>query len=397
MINEVANIKINGQPQDDLIPDVVEIEAEEDLAQAAVFRVRLALRLGSDGSWDYLDGDRFTVWNRLSLDAGFPDDTQTLIDGYITHVDASLSNDEHQAYLELSGMDASCLMDLQDRQLAWANKKDHEIAQQIFQSYGLDYEVEDTVARHEESAATILQTDPDFRFLRRLAARNGFECFVSGAKGFFRSPNLREPPQKLLAIQFGQETNLSSLKIKVDGTPPAQAEIRRIDPLEKSAGVETLSATPLRRLGARPLSALQAATPGSRVLLKEQLSAYADEMRGRLRNAYRGADRFLRAEGEIDGRAYQAVLRANKLVTIKGAGANYSGLYYVTRVTHSLNAETYTQRFEACRNGIGLTGEEDFGSASLLPASLPGVGAGAQGPDSGSRVLPPQSGSPGGI
>ena len=57
--------------------------------------------------------------------------------------------------------------------------------------------------------------------------------------------------------------------------------------------------------------------------------------RGGLRQAHEDASRFVTADGEIDGQVYRAVLRARRLVTIKGIGETYSGLYYVGRVRHS--------------------------------------------------------------
>src|SRR5262249_13193709 len=158
--------------QDDLTPDIMEIEIEEDVDKADVFRVRISIRQQSDGAWTYLDDERFQVWKPLQIQAGYPDDHDNVMDGYITHVDGGLAQDEGESYLEISGMDASCLMDLDEKQLAWANKKDHEIAQTIFASYGLNYEVEDTIDQHREAVSTILQSETDIQFLRRLAARN---------------------------------------------------------------------------------------------------------------------------------------------------------------------------------------------------------------------------------
>jgi len=390
-IKEVITLSINGEKQDDLIPDLTRIEVEEDVDAASVFRVELALAVNSDGSWRYLDEDRFAVWNRLSIEAGYPDSgVETLIDGYITHVNVHLSNDPEESTLEISGMDASALMDLEEKQLAWTNKKDSEIAQQIFLSYGLSYEVEDTVVRPQESVATVLQTESDIRFLRRLAARNGFECTIQGSKGYFRSPTLDLPPQKILAIQFGAETNLTSLRFRLDGTPATDLEIRRIDPFEKQTVKEMLTEDPRRKLGEKSLSDLQSSAKEGHLLLKNQIAASSQEMRGRLREAYRGADRFVHVEGEIDSRPYGAVLRSKRLVTIKGAGAQWSGLYYVTRVRHLFTLDGYSQHFEGARNGVGLTGDEAFDAAALpIAIALPGLG-GSTGVASGNRVLPAQ-------
>src|SRR6185436_1374386 len=115
-----------------------DIEVEEHVESADVFRVRLSISVRADGSWRYLDDARLAVWNRLAIRAGYGDDHELLIDGYITHVNASLSGSgAEESFLELTGSDASAVMDLEDRQVAWANKKDSDIAQEIFGAYGL--------------------------------------------------------------------------------------------------------------------------------------------------------------------------------------------------------------------------------------------------------------------
>lgn len=391
MITEVIRVSIDGRPQDGLVPDIVHLEVEEDLEQAAAFRLQLAITTRSNGSWTYVDDPLFQIWRRFALEAGYPGATETLIEGYVTHVELMIGA-EGEPYLELSGMDLSAKLDLAEKQLAWPNKKDHQIAQEIFESHNLGYEVEDTVATHGEPLATVLQTETDIRFLRRLAARNGFECHVRGSTGYFRSPNLQEPPQKTLAIEFGRETNLAEIRIRVDGTPATVAEIRRVDPMAKQVERERLQASPRRTLGRRPLAELRRGLPDGQRLLRRELAAAPAEMRGRLRQAYEGASRFVTAEGEIDGRLYRAVLRAGRLVTIKGIGETYSGLYYVTRVRHSFSVEGYAQQFEAYRNGLGLTGDERFAAAASPFAITPGL-AGASRP-SGNRVLPAQQAGP---
>ncbi|MCY1019285.1 phage late control D family protein [Pyxidicoccus sp. MSG2] len=396
MINEVVNVSIDGAPQDDLVPDIVQLAVEESVTGADVFRLRLALVSRSDGTWSYVDEPRFQVWKRFSVEAGYPDDTQTLVDGLITHVELGFGA-QQEPYLEVSGMDLSAKLDLEEKQLAWANKKDHEIAQAIFSSYGLTYEVEDTVVQHAEANATILQSETDIRFLRRLAARNGFECYVRGNKGYFRSANLQEPPQKLLAVEFGAETNVAQLKVRVDGTPATSAEVRRVDPLEKREETERLTALPERSLGSQPLGALRGDQPEGRQFLLRQPSAAREELQARLRGAFAGAGQFVRVEGDVDGRVYLAVLRSGRLVTLKGVGERYSGLYYVTRVHHAFTVDGYTQSFEARRNGVGLTGEEQFQQPSLPMALVPSLGGGAGPASSGSRVLPPTGSTFGGI
>jgi len=87
------------------------------------------------------------------------------------------------------------------------------------------------------------------------------------------------------------------------------------------------------------------------------------------------------------------VLRARRLVTIKGIGATHSGLYYVTRVRHLLGADAYAQSFEARRNAVGLLGTESF-MAPPARGPITAVAGGAE-PSVGNRLLPAQrTGSP---
>ncbi|HEU4580578.1 MAG TPA: contractile injection system protein, VgrG/Pvc8 family [Polyangiaceae bacterium] len=388
MIKEIVRLEIGGSPRPELIADLAEVEVEEHVSSADVFRVRLSLSAQQDGTWKHLDDPGLAPWNRLAVIGGYPGDHDTLIDGYITHASVFLSSSGlEDSYLELTGMDATARMDLEDKQLAWPNKKDSQIAQEIFTSHGLSWEVEDTVAQPAERLSTVLQSESDIQFLRRLARRNGFECFVRGSRGYFRSPNLQDPPQKLLALRFGAETDLELVRLELDATPATSLEIRRIDPMEKTEQREALNQLPRRALGKRSLADLRGSALPSQRLLKQQPSSSSQEMRGRLRASYEPAAEFVRLSGEIDGRTYGAVLRAKRLVTVKGLGASHSGLYYVTRVRHLFSPEAYTQSFEAYRNGLDRLGVEDF-AAPRSPVPL-SAGASTQ----GNRTLPAQQGS----
>jgi hypothetical protein len=124
--------------------------------------------------------------------------------------------------------------------------------------------------------------------------------------------------------------------------------------------------------------------------VRRQTAANVSDMDGRLREAYEPASSFLKIEGEIDSRAYRNVLRAGRLVTIKGAGNTLSGRYYVTRVRHTFTVDGYAQQFAAYRNGIGVIGDEDFSEPSQ-PIPL-AVGDRSESLPQGNRVLPATQG-----
>ena len=105
---------------------------------------------------------------------------------------------------------------------AWPNKKDSDIAREIFGLYGLTPEVDDTEVIHDEAVSTIVQRETDMQFLNRLAIRNGFECYVEGTTGYFRAPVLDDPPQPVLAAQFGGDTTLGDFSIEGNRRFPTQ-------------------------------------------------------------------------------------------------------------------------------------------------------------------------------
>ena len=83
----------------------------------------------------------------MVVTAGLEDETQELISGYITHVRPVFGAGLDECRLEIWGMDASVLMDREDKLKDWPNKKDSDIATEIFGAYGLTPQVEDTEHR----------------------------------------------------------------------------------------------------------------------------------------------------------------------------------------------------------------------------------------------------------
>src|SRR5262249_50531792 len=88
------------------------------------------------------------------------------------------------------------------------------------------------------------------------------------------------------------------------------------------------------------------------------------EMLALCEGLFHEAEWFVTAEGEITGNQYAHVLKPHGTVTIKGVGETYSGVYYVTHVTHTFTPHGYTQFFRAQRNALMPTGTEDFAVSS---------------------------------
>ncbi len=361
MEHERFVIEFNGEEIEEIYLDLFSLEVELDDELAGLFKLKIALLLQADGKWTYIDDDRLLIWNSVVVKAGFSGGLEELIRGYITHVKPYFDPDPTQCYLEIWGMDESVLLDREEKLIAWPNKKDSDIVAEILSLYGFDAMLEDTQVIHDEAISTIIQRETDMQFLKRLALRNGFECFIEGKTGYFRKPQLDDPPQPLLAAHFGDKTTLDRFSIEVNALTPVNVAMSQIDRMNKDILATSVNSSQQTRLGGTDAQTLLAAgmNPGQ-VHMRMTVATGTLEMQALCQGLFHQGEWWITAEGEVAGNRYAQVLKPRKTVTIKGVGETYSGLYYVTHVTHTFTGDGYSQSFRAKRNALRPSGSEDF-------------------------------------
>ena len=366
---EHFSITIDGQEAEDLYPDLLNLEVELDDKLAAMFRLKISLTQDTDGNWSYLDDDRLHPWKEVVISAGFGDEKEDLITAHITHVKPHFSSEPTACFVEVWGMDGTVLMDREEKLKDWPNKKDSDIASEIFGLYGFSIETEDTAVIHDEAVSTIIQRETDIQFLKRLALRNGYECYVSGRMGYFRPPQIDETPQPTLAVHFGDETNIASFSIEVNALAPANVAMYQIDRSTKEV-LEAVAESSLQTpLGSRNgTSFLGAGMQPAKAYIGMNAATGVPEMTALCQGLFHEGGWFVTDEGQIHANEYNHVLKPRGTVTIKGLGETHSGIYYVSHVTHVFTSEGYTQSVKVKRNALLPTGAEDFsgGSAGLL-------------------------------
>jgi phage protein D len=374
MTHDSLRIEIDGSEVPELYDDLLTLEVELDDELTGMFRLTLALLPRADGSWAYLDDDRFTLWRRVVVTAGLVDDSPQLLSGYITHLRPDFGLGADQCVLEVWGMDAGVLMDRADRLRDWPNKRDSDIASEVFRSYGLTPQVTDTEVVHDEQVSTIIQRETDLQLLRRLALRNGFECYVDGDTGYFGPPRLADPAQPVLAVQFGDSTTVSRLHLVVDGLVPTDVVMHQIDRITGDLLEATADKPSESLLGASAAAALlgPGVSPGS-VVVAQTVATGAAEMTALCQGLHDRGQWFVTGEGEVMANEYGTVLRPRATVTVKGVGETYSGVYYVCHVTHRFTADGYVQRFKVKRNALLPTGNERFTADDGVLRALAGA------------------------
>jgi phage protein D len=371
MKHESLRIEIDGAEVPELYDDLLTLEVELDDQLTGMVRLTVALLLRADGSWPYLDDDRFALWRTIVVTAGLEEDSPQLLSGHITHLRPDFGLGVEQCLLEIWGMDSGILMDRVDQLRDWPNKKDSDIATEIFRAHGLTPQVTDTEVIHDEEVSTVIQRETDLQLLQRLALRSGFECYVDGGTGYFGPPRLADDAQPVLAVQFGNDTTVSRLRLEVDALAPADVAMHQIDRIggdSLDAGADT-PGQPL--LGASGAAALLG--PGmepAQVVVAQTVATGAPEMAALCQGLRDQGDWFVTGEGEVAANQYGTVLMPHAPVTVKGIGQTHSGVYYVTHVTHRFTADGYRQSFKVKRNALMPTGTEQFAADGGLLAGV---------------------------
>ncbi len=337
--------------------DSLEVECDDQLA--SMFRLRLPMKPRKDGTLTYLEDNRLRLWTKVSIRAGFDMKTQSLFSGYITQVKPLIKPDTTQCVLEVRGMDMSILMDRKEKLVAWENKKDSDIAGEILRKYSFAGKIQDTKVVHNKEVSTIVQRETDMHFLKRLAERNGFKCYVQDEKVYFHQPNLKQDRQAVVAFKLGEESVLRRFAVDVDGLSPTAVTMYQVDRSKKEVLEAVVNRGEHYRLGAQGPPSFR--SPRAYVAMNAAVNK--TEMERLCRSMVEESEWFVTAEGEVAGNKLEHILRPGGTAIISGVGKTYSGYYYVSHVTHIFSGGGYVQHFKVKRNAL-----VPRGAAMLTPS-----------------------------
>jgi hypothetical protein len=215
-----------------------------------------------------------------------------------------------------------------------------------------------------EPEGTTTQRSTDIRFLRQLARRNSYECFVfpeplTGKDFGYFGPRVSPPalPEAVINVKMGSETNVSEFKIHYEMLRPTYAA---------GGGIDSATRTPQAFpavTALTPIGAPMGIEPALQRIVVPPITIPVETGQMRLPGlvaAVQGvvdrASWAVIAEGTVGPDV--GILRPGGIINVRGAGRLYNGAYYVTRVSHSIDCGCYTQKFQAARNAVTMTGTE---------------------------------------
>jgi phage protein D len=151
-------------------PQVALVRVEESVLLPDYFAIHF-----DDPHFELFDKGQFTIGTRVEIGFRAEGDPTVVTDGEVTSISIEPgASGRHE--LILSGFDLTHRMARVAKSRSFQRITDADIASRIAGEYGLDAEVDATGATHDY----VLQAgETDYAFLRRRAARIGFDVWVS--------------------------------------------------------------------------------------------------------------------------------------------------------------------------------------------------------------------------
>jgi hypothetical protein len=198
------------------------------------------------------------------------------------------------------------------------------------------------------------QQGKDLAYVRALADEVGYVFYMDpgpapGTSVAYWGPEIKVGvPQPALNIDMDAQTNVESLSFRYDSESARLPIVFIQEPMTKAIlPIPIPAITPLN-----PPLGLIPPIPKNIEPITE--TAKYSPIRGALiglAKAARSAD-VVSASGTLDVLRYGGVLKARRLVGVRGAGQPFDGLYYVKSVTHNIKRGEYKQSFTLARNGL---------------------------------------------
>ncbi|MCU0497608.1 MAG: contractile injection system protein, VgrG/Pvc8 family [Anaerolineae bacterium] len=336
-------IKINGAPFTAGRPDLISLAVNEKLDTASIATFTFVTWDTRNNELTWIDDSRFKIGNTATIELGYVDALEPLIDGEITGLEASFAAGGTPTFTVIV-TDMSHRLLRHRRSSVYLNMKDSAIASQIASGAGLSAMVDDTVV----TLPYVYQNNmTDMSFLLERALRIGYEVFVIDKKLYF---NKRSDSVASTTLAWNTDLLEFSPSLYSHGQVKS-VQVRGWDYIKKEAIVGQSSAV-TKKLGAKDgKSAISSFGEADHVVVKYPVSskAEADKMAQGILDDL--SLEFINAIGMCYGNPQ---VRMGKVVTLSELGTRFSGDYYITSATHHYSPKHgYRTTFNARRNASG--------------------------------------------
>jgi phage protein D len=348
-LNPRRRIVIEGRDVAGLLADdVISVSVEDHVEDADACTFEFTNRRG-----EWLDHPLFERGNRVEVFMGYGDLLAGLFDGLITVIEPHFPEDNVPT-VTITAYDKSYRMRKKgDADGSFPDMDANQIVRAIAKKYGFKESQIVTPDEAPKRAFTSQESEDDWHFLRNLASTVGFEVYVESGKLYFRSGK-RRPAAVDGVYRYGENLRSFEPSLSVE-KPPTKVIVRGWDEKKKEAFEvavpDDLTDSERQVLGDQSASQVIEDEFGESERILQNVVAEDRNHARDIALAYFTSKEYelVTAVGACAG---DPELRAKRLIAIAGVGTKFSGTYYLTRVTHTLDDSGYLCEFEAKRNAI---------------------------------------------
>jgi hypothetical protein len=336
---------------------IEEIRVDQAIGMAAEAELKIILTTDDAGAWSGMGEGFAQAFARVRVEVKLGDDSDegdfvALIDGPIVGQRFDLGSGPGESALTLVVHDDSVLLNREEAVALFEGMSADAIVQQLYSDAGLTPEVDSVPDSGAALTRFIAQRGTPMQLVRELARRHGMFAYVKPgdspgvSTGVFQRPVLSggELPGLLL---MGTDRNIDSFSAQLDALRPLTASAGNVSITDKTALSSSATSPDLDPLGDEGvhdfLSPLSAALLARTREEQNDLDAATQAAVNLSSFAYS-------AMAEVDAERYNAVLAPHQVIQVAGAGSVLSGDYLISRVTHQLSHDAYTQKFTLRRN-----------------------------------------------
>jgi hypothetical protein len=346
----------------EVVNALMDLEVTSGEQELDGLKIRFSLGREKGADYELLKSGLLEPPNRVIVVISIGARREVLIDGLITQHQIIPSNQAGGSTLHVDGLDIGIKLNLEEKNKSYPDQSDTAIVKHLLEAYrdlGLEADVEKSEVTPSDNDRRPAQQGSDLAYIRALAQRNSFVFYVEPTTepgrciAYWGPQKRRGETQPPLTMNMGPYTNVDTpINFRYDALGPAEPEVftldpdsRRMVPVESSSSsypqLSQRIARPLRSTLARDTARLNAALAGQRGLSSTQESSDA-----------------VTGNGEVDAVRYGRILRAHRIVGVRGVGNSFDGDYYVESVTHRIKRGEYKQSFTLKREGRGSTKQQ---------------------------------------
>jgi phage protein D/phage baseplate assembly protein gpV len=342
-----------------LLDDIIEIAVEESLHLPGMFTLVIKNDYfpgrSEDQSWRH--ADLFEIGKTIKIGFGSStteaqefeeEDRDYVLEGEITAMECHFTRDS-EAPMIIRGYDISHRLWRGRYNRSFQNMTDTDIVKKIAGEVGIPTGTIDETGGpygygdiNGSNGYVFQENQTNLEFLRKRAARNGFEFFVQDGKLNFRKPKVDE------SLELKWLKDVHSFQVRVSSAEQvSEVEVRGWDYSQKQPIVETANKGQVftqteHGEGSQTSTSFKGKPPTPKMIVvdhpvfnapeaKAIAQAVCDELGGE----------FVHADAEAEG---NPKIRPGRVVKLNDLG-KYSGEYYVTETRHLFYERVYTTEF----------------------------------------------------